>query len=140
MTAVQFTQPMPVTNAACCSDSKVMCGNCAAASLAVANGQPPPGYAPVVRYEPVLDEEPLLAPVLNFGPAPTPPAGEVLIHNVNDTDAWNARFARDVADRQRANARLTGREPLEPAQVPTTNDGSEPPLLPPSYQFRRPGG
>ena len=96
--AVQFTEPMPVTNAACCSDPKVQCPKCAAAAL-LANGHAPnysaaglgsfpPGYV----VEGVDDDEPLMMP-RTFGDlldgnsrSSAPDTGEQVVINVEDSD------------------------------------------------------
>src|SRR5262245_53871954 len=75
---VHFGRGMPVTNAACCNNSQVMCRNCAAAALAKLAGQEALLAAAAAGVSPAPDppatawtavEAPLRPPVYNYGPA-----------------------------------------------------------------------
>lgn len=62
---VQFSQPMPVVNAACCSDPRMRCEKCAAAAL---NER---GHTLNERNDPMephrsFDDDPLIPPTINW--------------------------------------------------------------------------
>lgn len=103
---VQFTRPMMVTNAACCSDPRVMCERCAAAALNAGRS-----------YYPELDDSPLLIPPTMEAPKPE----RSFVANVPDDALPLPNLMEQIVNERRAE-QAKGRRKREQPVVNITDD------------------
>lgn len=85
---VTFSEPMPVTNAACCSDGRVMCEKCAAAALDAKLNQSPATSSP--------SHEPLGLPTWNFEVSGTKNQSEPVSSGNHDYRNWHFELPPSV--------------------------------------------